>query len=90
MGWNQVNFKKSSRFLEGVDEGEYFYFVHSYYVMPEDEEIILTTTSYGIDFVSAVEKDNVIACQFHPEKSQTSGLKIIKSFGDYCAHHTGH
>ncbi|WP_457568481.1 imidazole glycerol phosphate synthase subunit HisH [Desulfurobacterium sp.] len=80
MGWNQISIKKESRFLKGIKNGEFFYFVHSYYVKPEDDSVILTTTNYGIDFVSSIEKDNVIATQFHPEKSQKAGLKLLSNF----------
>lgn len=90
MGWNQLEFKKQSKILKGICTGDAFYFVHSYYVETPDSSIILTTTDYGIHFVSSVEKENVFACQFHPEKSQEKGLRIIQSFGDYCANHSGH
>lgn len=80
MGWNQVSIKKNSPFLKEIKEGEFFYFVHSYYVKPEDKSVILTTTDYGIEFVSSIEKDNVIATQFHPEKSQKAGLKLLSNF----------
>ncbi len=80
MGWNQVYKKKESKLLEGISSGNFFYFVHSYYVMPEEEKVILTTTDYGIDFVSSVEVENVFATQFHPEKSQKIGLKLLKNF----------
>ncbi len=85
MGWNCV--KKNSKFeirnsklLDGVPNNAYMYFVHSYYVKPKDKGVILTTTDYGIDFVSGVCKDNVYGFQFHPEKSQEVGLKILKNF----------
>ncbi|HCL57353.1 MAG TPA: imidazole glycerol phosphate synthase subunit HisH [Spirochaetia bacterium] len=90
MGWNQIRFSKPSRFIQSDLNGESFYFVHSYFVVPEEKEIILSTTSYEIDFVSSIEKDNVFACQFHPEKSQKKGLKMIKNFGDACARYTSH
>jgi glutamine amidotransferase len=67
---------------EGVKEGAYFYFVHSFYVEPEEEGTVLTTTTYGIDFVSAISKENVIAVQFHPEKSHEDGLIMLKKFGE--------
>jgi len=82
MGWNQLNIKKDSPLLSGVPDRSYFYFVHSYYVAPEDESIIMTTTDYGIEFVSAVQKDNIYAVQFHPEKSQEPGLRILRNFGE--------
>jgi len=80
MGWNQVHLKKHTKIFEGIDSGSFFYFVHSYYVAPVDNNTVVATTDYGVDFVSAVEKDNIIAVQFHPEKSQSIGLKLIKNF----------
>ena len=81
MGWNQVNFSKQIPCLQDISDGTFFYFVHSYHVDPLDEDIIATTTNYGIEFVSSISKDNIFACQFHPEKSQKEGLKILKNFG---------
>jgi glutamine amidotransferase len=81
MGWNSVKIQKNFPALEGVAEGTHFYFVHSYYPVPEDREIIATTTDYGGEFVSSIGRGNLFACQFHPEKSQCSGLKILKNFG---------
>lgn len=81
MGWNRIYLKrKTSKILSGVPDGSYMYFVHSYYVAPEDKNIILTTTGYGMKFVSGVAKDNVYGFQFHPEKSQALGLSILKNF----------
>ncbi len=82
MGWNTLSIKKRPPVLEGVDDGSYFYFVHSYYVVPEDKGVAATTTNYGIDFVSSIWKDNIFASQFHPEKSQEKGLRILKNFGN--------
>lgn len=82
MGWNTVSIRKRPPALEGIDEGAYFYFVHSYYVVPEDETVVATTTNYGVEFVSSIWKDNLFATQFHPEKSQEKGLRILKNFGD--------
>jgi glutamine amidotransferase len=81
MGWNKIRIKKSVPLLANVPDGSYFYFVHSYYVVPEDLEIVATTTEYGVEFTSSVWKDNVFACQFHPEKSQGLGLSMLKNFG---------
>ncbi|MFO8057129.1 MAG: imidazole glycerol phosphate synthase subunit HisH [bacterium] len=83
MGWNQVAKTQDVPALEGIEPGSYFYFVHSYYVAPEEPEIAATTTDYGVEFISSVARDNVFACQFHPEKSQKLGLKIIKNFGEW-------
>ncbi len=80
IGWNQVWKKKNSDLLEGIKEGEYFYFVHSYHVVPKKDHVVLTTTDYGIDFVSSVEYENIFAVQFHPEKSQRAGLKLLENF----------
>ena len=80
MGWNQVYKKKESELLRGVKEGEFFYFVHSYYVKPKNESVVLTETDYGIYFTSAVEKENIFATQFHPEKSQRAGQKLLENF----------
>lgn len=81
MGWNEIQVVRSAPPLAGIVPGSYCYFVHSYYVEPADPTVIATTTDYGKPFVSAVWKDNVVACQFHPEKSQAVGLQLIKNFG---------
>ncbi len=81
MGWNSVQVKKRVPAMEGVAEGTYYYFVHSYYPVPENRGIIVTTTDYGGEFVSSVGRENLFACQFHPEKSQSAGLRILKNFG---------
>ena len=83
MGWNTVNIVNRPPILSDIEENSYFYFVHSFYVVPEDRGIIATTTDYGTTFTSMVWKDNVFATQFHPEKSQGLGLKILKGFGDF-------
>jgi len=81
MGWNDIRQEKDSLLLKGIPDGSYFYFVHSYYALPaEPEAVNLTTTDYGVRFTSAIEFDNIMACQFHPEKSQALGLRIIKNF----------
>jgi glutamine amidotransferase len=81
VGWNQAHPRKSSPLLRGINGGSYFYFVHSYYLVP-DEDVTLTTTDYGIEFPSSIEKDNIFGIQFHPEKSQENGLTILKNFAD--------
>lgn len=81
MGWNTLSFQKNLAVFNGVADGAFFYFVHSYYVKPEDTDVIATTTSYGVDFTSSIQKDNIFACQFHPEKSQQVGLQVLKNFG---------
>jgi len=83
MGWNQVEFTDKGKGLgifDEVKDKSHFYFVHSYYVVPEDKSIVIGRTSYGIDFTSAIQKDNIYAMQYHPEKSQTVGLKIVENF----------
>ena len=81
MGWNRINILKKSPIYEGIDEGSFFYFVHSYYIVPEDIDVAATETYYGIKFVSSIWKDNIFATQFHPEKSQKAGLKVLENFG---------
>ncbi len=81
MGWNQVNLKQDNPLFAGIGDGSYFYFVHSYYVVPEDGSIVAATTDYGAEFTSAVCRDNIFAVQFHPEKSQKTGLKLLENFG---------
>jgi len=82
MGWNQVSIKKRPAAFSDIPDGTNFYFVHSYYVQPEDPAVIATTTDYGMEFCSSVWKDNIVATQFHPEKSQERGLSILKNFGE--------
>ena len=85
MGWNRIEKQKDSPFLEGVATGDYVYFVHSFYVVPDDPSIIATTTDYGKPFVSSIATDRMFACQFHPEKSQELGLRILTNFGRFVA-----
>ncbi|MBI5562881.1 MAG: imidazole glycerol phosphate synthase subunit HisH [Deltaproteobacteria bacterium] len=82
IGWNGVSTKRDSPLLAGIPEGTYFYFVHSYYAAPADASVALTTTDYGVEFTSAISRDNVFACQFHPEKSQKAGLRVLKNFSE--------
>ena len=82
IGWNAVKQRKPDcPMFAGVDDGAYFYFVHSFYVAPEDQNIVAGETDYGMKYCSAVWKDNVFAVQFHPEKSQAAGLQMLKNFG---------
>jgi len=81
MGWNSISIGKRSPVLDGVPDGAFMYFVHSYYVVPDDQSVACTMTDYGRPFVSSIARDNVFACQFHPEKSQSAGLRIIRNFG---------
>ena len=83
IGWNQVEIARPAPIFAGVSGGAYCYFVHSYFVIPEDAGLAASYTEYGIRFVSSIWKDNVVACQFHPEKSQAVGLQFLKNFGDW-------
>ena len=81
IGWNEVQFTKPDcPIIQGIESGSHFYFVHSYYPQPKDESIVATRTEYGVDFASAVWRDNVFATQFHPEKSQKVGLQLLTNF----------
>jgi glutamine amidotransferase len=83
MGWNQLTMRHGSPLFAGIPDGTNVYFVHSYYVQPDDHGVVATTTNYGIEFCSSICRDNVMATQFHPEKSQELGLKILKNFGEF-------
>mgnify|MGYP005760495473 FL=1 len=80
MGWNSLHLEHNGRLFRGIREGEYVYFVHSYYLKAEDENIVKASTEYGVHIHASVEKDNVFACQFHPEKSSDAGIRILKNF----------
>ena len=82
MGWNSITIKRRPPALQDVVDNSHVYFVHSYYVVPEDKGVIATTTTYGTEFCSSIWKDNIFASQFHPEKSQAVGLSILKRFGE--------
>ncbi len=89
MGWNTIVHPPSSivpcsPLLTGVPDGAWMYFVHSYYAAPKDKSVIATTTDYGIDFASMIWKGNIYATQFHPEKSQKIGMKILENFVKLC------
>ncbi|MGQ9608034.1 MAG: imidazole glycerol phosphate synthase subunit HisH [bacterium] len=82
IGWNQLNIKKPDiPIFHNIPNGAFMYFVHSYYVKPEDNSVIAASTDYGIEFTSVIAKDNLFATQFHPEKSQKMGLQILYNFG---------
>ncbi|TNF46044.1 imidazole glycerol phosphate synthase subunit HisH [bacterium] len=85
MGWNRVHFSGSSPIFKEIPDASYFYFVHSYYAAPDSSEVVSGRTDYGLRFCSAISTDNVFACQFHPEKSQRWGLKILENFGNIVA-----
>ena len=80
MGWNQVRIVKQHPIFEGVGDGSYFYFVHSYYPRPADPEIVIGETEYGVNFASVIARDNIVATQFHPEKSGEAGLRMYANF----------
>ena len=80
MGWNSIEVIKTHPIFEGIDRGSHFYFVHSFFCKPEEEEVTATTTTYGVVFASSVQRGNVFACQFHPEKSQRIGLQLLRNF----------
>lgn len=80
MGWNNIKVKEDSRLFKGLPENPYVYFVHSYYLKAEDETVVAATTDYSVNIHAAVEKGNLFACQFHPEKSSKTGLQILKNF----------
>ncbi len=83
IGWNQVNIQKPDcPIFDGIDSGSYFYFVHSYFPEPRDSSIVASRTTYGVEFCSAIWKGNVFATQFHPEKSQKAGIKLLVNFVD--------
>jgi len=83
MGWNTIRIEKPAPPLKGIDSESYVYFVHSFYVEPGDGALVSTQTEYGIPFASSVWKDNIFATQFHPEKSQAVGLRVLKNFGEW-------
>jgi glutamine amidotransferase len=81
MGWNTVEIKKEIPLFAGIENNSFFYFVHSYYALPQDPKDIAATTPYGIEFACAVQRANIYAVQFHPEKSQGKGLQLLRNFG---------
>jgi len=80
MGWNNINIEKDSKLLNGIENNSHFYFVHSYAFEVSNKKFISAITNYSIEFVSAVEKNNIFGTQFHPEKSQENGIKILENF----------
>ena len=86
MGWNELSIEREHPLVDGVD-GEYAYFVHSYFADPEDDDAIVATTDYGLEFPSVIANDagNVFGTQFHPEKSGETGLRILRNFVEFCA-----
>jgi glutamine amidotransferase len=82
MGWNNIKVKKKTPLFDKLGAEPYFYFVHSYYVVPEDQSMVATVTNYGVEFVSGIQYRNIYAFQFHPEKSQTMGLSLLERFSN--------
>jgi glutamine amidotransferase len=80
MGWNDLSIKRPVEMLDGISDGDMFYFVHSYYGLPKDRSVIAATTQHGVEVTAAVSKDNLFATQFHPEKSGAKGLRILQNF----------
>ena len=80
IGWNSLSFPNKGRLYKGLEENCFVYFVHSYYLQAGEPEMVVASTEYGVDIHASVEKGNVFACQFHPEKSSTVGLKILENF----------
>lgn len=80
IGWNSLSFPREGRLYQGLPEEAYVYFVHSYYLEAKEKEIVTATTEYGVTIHASIEKGNVFACQFHPEKSSETGLKILDNF----------
>jgi glutamine amidotransferase len=81
MGWNQLKLRKQNPLLAGIEPGSFVYFVHSYYVEPQSTDVTLATTDHGLEFAAIVHKDNLWATQFHPEKSQKVGERLLDNFG---------
>ena len=80
IGWNSLDLKNNGRLFEGFDGSPYVYFVHSYYLKAKEEDIVKASTEYGVSIHASVEQGNIFACQFHPEKSSSAGLKILSNF----------
>ena len=80
MGWNELSIKMDVEILDGIDEGDRFYFVHSYHCVPKDSSVIAATTDYEMEITAAISRDNLFAVQFHPEKSGPKGLSILENF----------
>ncbi len=83
MGWNNVELVRDHALWHGIDSGAYFYFVHSYYIAPQDSSLAAGRTNYGVTFDSAIARKNTFAVQFHPEKSAVAGLTLLKNFIDW-------
>ena len=84
MGWNQVNIIRKNKLFDGIPNNSFFYFLHSYYLKPQEKAAIITETKYGINYASAVQMNNLYGVQFHPEKSANIGLKLLNNFCKIC------
>ena len=82
MGWNSIDIKPQARLFKGIKNNSYVYFVHSYYLKADEEDIVAASTEYSVHIHASVESGNIFACQFHPEKSSDIGLKILKNFAE--------
>ena len=80
MGWNQLNFRRASALLKGLGEENFVYFVHSYFCAPSDSDTVVASVDYGVEFAAFVQRGNIFGVQFHPEKSQKTGLRILANF----------
>lgn len=80
IGWNSLSYPNQGRLYRDIPQDSFVYFVHSYYLQAEEPEIVMATTQYGVEIHASVEKDNIFACQFHPEKSSAVGMKILENF----------
>ncbi|MDR5693671.1 MAG: imidazole glycerol phosphate synthase subunit HisH [Armatimonadota bacterium] len=89
MGWNQLNIQQPAPFLEGLPNGSYVYFVHSYYAVPREKSIVSATTTYGVEIPAVVGRGVIWGCQFHPEKSSVTGLKILSNFRRWLHKYSG-
>ena len=85
IGWVPIRIRKAAPLFVGIPDGSHFYFVHSYYVAPADAEVVAATATHGIPFTAVIRRENLMATQFHPEKSQALGLRLLKNFGDLAA-----
>ncbi len=83
IGWNQVHLARKSKLMDGIEDGSFFYFLHGYYVETPEREIVVGLTDYGVEYPSAIEKDNMCSVQFHPEKSGAIGLKLLDNWVRY-------
>jgi glutamine amidotransferase len=87
MGWNQLHLQRACPLLDGIPDGAFTYFVHSYYAVPVDPQVVVACTDYGVEFASVLWRENLFATQFHPEKSQQYGLRILRNFAALSAAH---